>query len=211
MRSARPYAARPRRRIGGCLLPLILGLLASGLVYLAVLAVFAPWGYFLGGSFHPLAYWQGWGTMRTASGQEYVLEVWMWPASSRYVSAVRGSAKLCTPRGERINMKLLGNFYARIGKNSDGERMHLWMSPYVWTWKYVSFAHQNPRLEFMGQWHGAELSGDDHGTVARNFLVDGTVYSGPPSKQPPSGTPLHITLKEGSDADFTSACASAAH
>jgi hypothetical protein len=183
-------------------------------VYLAILAVFAPWAFFLGGNFHPLAYWRGWGTVRTASGQNYVLTVWIWPAPAGYglTSHVNGSAKLCTPKGEHITMKLAGTFFKRIsGKNSDGERMHLWMSPYVWTWKYVSFAHQNPRLEFHLQWHGDELSGDDIGSVARNFLPDGTVYNGSPSKQPANGTPLPITLREGSEAEFDAACASAAH
>lgn len=212
MRTARPYGAPRRHQIHGCLVPLILMFLASGAIYLAILGVFAPWGFYLGGSFHPFAYWRGWGTMRTASGQNYVLEVWMWPSPSRYglTSHVNGSAKLCTSRGERITMKLNGIFFKRVGKDTEGEQMHLWMSPYVWTWKLMSYAHQNPRLEFMGRWHGAELSGDDHGTVARNFLADGTVYSGPPSKQPGNGTPLGLTLKDSSDSDFEAACASAA-
>ena len=52
----------------------LLGFLVLGsLVVLAIDAVFAPWSFFMGGRFHPIPMWRGWGELQSASGRNYVL------------------------------------------------------------------------------------------------------------------------------------------
>ena len=40
---------------------------------LAVYAITSPWAFYMGGHFHPLAYWQGWGTVHAPEGDYVVL------------------------------------------------------------------------------------------------------------------------------------------
>jgi len=51
--------SRPRSRMGclGCLPRALLGLALGCLLVLVITAVFAPWGFFLGGKFHIIPYW----------------------------------------------------------------------------------------------------------------------------------------------------------
>lgn len=73
-RSNLPIGLAPRRRRFGLLTQLIVLLVCGGAFFLLVTAVFSPWGFYLGGHFHPLPYWQGWGKTNVASaGGEYLL------------------------------------------------------------------------------------------------------------------------------------------
>ena len=67
-------AKKPRL---GCLARLLVYLLLWTLALIA--AVFAPWGFFLGGKFHVLPLWQGIGRLKASSG-DYVLYFWISPA-----------------------------------------------------------------------------------------------------------------------------------
>ena len=90
---------RARRR-GGCLGCLGLGcvgrvlalLVLGAILVLLIDAAFAPWAFFLGGTFHPLAFWQGWGRLHSSTGADYALFVRMWPTprsrSSRALAIV---------------------------------------------------------------------------------------------------------------------------
>jgi hypothetical protein len=69
---------------------------------LAMFALLAPWGFYLGGHFHPLAYWQGWGAMHAPEG-DYVVFVRISPwtkGRSIYPSlsgpSIRGSGAVCS-------------------------------------------------------------------------------------------------------------------
>src|SRR5574337_1587198 len=70
---------RSRPRLG-CIGSLLGFSLLGTATYLLILAVFAPWGYFLGGSFHLIPMWQGWGKLHAKSG-DFVLLVYMYPSS----------------------------------------------------------------------------------------------------------------------------------
>src|SRR5262245_41642022 len=101
------YPLRPRAR-SGCLsnlLRLVLVLALVGVALLAATAVFAPWGFYLGGQFHILPYWQGFGTLHAASGK-YVVYIRLEPKPSgsgmHLGTSVGGDAYLCSPRGEQF-------------------------------------------------------------------------------------------------------------
>ena len=74
---------RKRGGRAGCLGSLlglvVLGLAASSLIA----AIFAPWGFFLGGRFHPVPGWRGWADLHSAAaGGDYRLYIRMTPAPS---------------------------------------------------------------------------------------------------------------------------------
>src|SRR5205085_11482331 len=104
-----PAAPKPR---GGCLVRTVLSLLVGILALVATMAVFAPWGFFMGGRFHLFPMWQGWGRMHSVTaGGDFVLFVSMQPRPGRSgISHVVGTGVLCTPRGETFNLRLGGDF-----------------------------------------------------------------------------------------------------
>src|SRR6266852_8113045 len=110
----------PPRSRPGCLagmLRSLLGFFVLGTFFvLAVTAVFAPWGYYLGGHFHILPLWQGWGRMHSPAG-DYLVFVQMQPRSSgrSRTPSVGGSDAVCTPRGETFRLRLTGGFQQRVG------------------------------------------------------------------------------------------------
>ena len=127
--------------------------------YLLILAVFAPWGYFLGGSFHLIPMWQGWGKLHAKSG-DFVLLVYMYPSSPGRVlgyPSVTGSASLCTPRGERFSLNLTGGFdIKQIGLNTDHQSMDLHM--YYRAALLGSFTtERRPRFDLHGDWRNPNL------------------------------------------------------
>ena len=64
----------------GCLGQLVLFVLLGVVIVSIVRALFAPWAFFLGGRFHPLAAWAGEGTLHARSG-DFVLFVELEPRS----------------------------------------------------------------------------------------------------------------------------------
>jgi hypothetical protein len=77
-------ARKPRRGCLGCLGSLVwqlaVLLLLGGILAGAVIGVFAPWAFYLGGKFHILPYWRGWGKAHAKSG-DYLLYVQIQPTS----------------------------------------------------------------------------------------------------------------------------------
>jgi hypothetical protein len=201
----------PRSRPGclaGLLRSLLIFIVLGGGLVLGIAAVFTPWAYYLGGHFHILPMWQGWGRMHSSAG-DYLVFVWMQPGRGgrSRTPSVGGSGVVCTPRGETYSLRLTGGFQQRVGLETDGQPMSLFLA------QYLNFlgTNQDSRLKFSlyGAWHNPELVLDDRGTVARAFNPDGTLYTGDPHKRPEPGTPLQLTLHAGSRSDFNAACAAA--
>jgi hypothetical protein len=104
-----PPRVKPRRGCVGCLwqtlwqCTLILGL--GAILVIAMTGLFYPWAFYLGGRFHILPYWQGWGKLHAKSG-DYVLFVQFEPTprgSKMYLETnLTGIAYVCTPRGENF-------------------------------------------------------------------------------------------------------------
>jgi hypothetical protein len=185
----------------------LIALLALGCVLvLAITAAFAPWAFYMGGKFHILPSWQGWGKLQGPGG-EYVLLARMWPTSrrSRIIphSNLQGIAYLCTPRGERFTMKLYGSMRFGLGRSTNGEAIELRMSNWLWNRGFTT--RHPPAVSLRGYWQNPNLVMDDQGSFRRAFNPDGTVIQGGfrgPYNQPTSP----ITLVEGSKSDFDAAC-----
>ena len=201
---------RPRPRMGclGCLPRLLLALALGTAAILLITAVFAPWGFYLGGRFHIIPSWEGWGTLQTNSGQ-YVVFVRFQPrpSGSRVMPgpSVGGVGYLCTPRREIFRMNLGGGMRRGIGLSTDGEKISLYMNN-----RSSFLANLNgdyrPSLEFRGQWRNPNIVMDDHGSISRAFQADGTVYRGHDRGRPYPGDITPVTLTPGSYSDFEAAC-----
>src|SRR5215467_4224101 len=192
----------PRRRLG-CFTQLFLALLLGVVLVLAIDAVFAPWSFYMGGRFHWIPMWQGWGKMHSnAGGGDYLLFVYMYPArGTRGIAHATGTAALCTPKGEVFKLKLGADFEKYMGASTDGKRAYLYVhrSP-----GFFGNSDTRPELEFHGAWHNPDLVLDDKGTISRTFSPDATLYES--QKRPATRETIPLTLHEGSRSEFDSAC-----
>jgi len=198
----------------GCFTRLLLLLVFGIVLVVAMTAVFSPWAFFLGGRFHPLATWEGWGRMHSSTAGDYVLFVHMQvPARrGRRVSQVAGFATLCTPRGERFDLTLHGNFEKNIGVNTDGKREYLYMSNRSGLARQFDLnMDTRPGLDLYGVWHNPNLVADDHGTLSRDFAPDGTLYPANARNRPANKEVLQVTLHEGTQAEFDAECGLVKH
>ncbi len=95
-------------------------------VFLVVNAITTPWGFYLGGRFHAIPGWQGWGRVRARSGGEYVLYVSLTPTvGSIHVSHrswINGVGYACTPRGEQWRLTLIGSMRPASARRSTAKR-----------------------------------------------------------------------------------------
>ena len=209
--------ATPRQsRIGG-LTRLVLVFVLGGVVVVGVMAVMAPWGFYMGGRFHAIPLWQGWGRIHSNSaGGDYVVYVWFWPDHGKFrqLAYVQGRALVCTPRGERFNLELGGDFEKPPGTDSNGKKVTIYMFNRS-VRKQLTGADRRPELELRGKWNNPDLVLDDHGSVARNFDHDANLYSDGKSHSylyPDLSNRLYlgevspITLREGSKSEFESEC-----
>ena len=204
---------RPKSRLGclGCLPRLILILLLGLVLVGTITAVFAPWGYFMGGKFNLLASWQGWGTLHTKTGN-YSVFVRFYPRPSGKGAyphpSVGGAGYLCSPRGQMFPMHLGGGMRRGITTNTDGEKIELYMD--YWPIFGTFMTDHRPAIELRGKWQNPDIVMDDHGSISRAFAPDGSVYQrgqGPHVPYPGDITP--VTLLPGSYSDFEAACKSA--
>src|ERR1041385_8409880 len=119
---------RPRFGCLGCLWQCLLIFLLAGAGLVAITGVFAPWAFYMGGKFHALPYWQGWGKLH-APGGDYLIYVLIEPTprgSRMYLETnLTGSANVCTPRGEDISLRLGGGMRKHLNLSTDGEAIHL--------------------------------------------------------------------------------------
>ena len=188
---------------------LILVVLLGSVLVLAITAVFAPWGFFMGGKFNLFAYWQGWGALQGKNGK-YVVFVRFYPrpSGSRLYPhpSVRGVGYLCSSRGEIFRMNLGGGMRRGIGTNTDGEKIDLYMDYWPAFFGNMGTEHR-PAIELRGQWKNPGIVMDDHGSISRAFAPDGTVYQKDQTAHIPyPGEIVPATLVPGSYSDFEHAC-----
>jgi hypothetical protein len=181
----------------------------GGVLLTALTGLFYPWAFYLGGKFHILPYWQGWGRAHAKSG-DYLVWVQFEPTprgSKMYLeSNLTGDAYVCTPRGERLKMHLGGGMRKHLNLSTDGEPIHLYMD--YWPLGYGQFiGDRRPYLEFRGNWRNPNLVMDDHGSIGRGFQPDGTVYRGHESGRPYMPEVVPITFVQGSYSELDKACA----
>jgi hypothetical protein len=198
------------RARGGCFsgcLGSLIGLVAVsalvGVALLGAVALFAPWGYYLGGSFHVLPYWQGWGTTRSRTGATYAVFMSMHPESpTRLGSAyLSGNGYICTPQHERIRLKMNALMGRNLGRNTEGEAISVHM--YNWSVQRILNAVRRPSFELRGRWSGNSLVMTDIGSIHSAFLADGSVNRG---RLPAAADTLPITINGGTMSGFDAAC-----
>jgi hypothetical protein len=191
-------APRQRRRGLGCVpsLALLLVLGVGGVVI--VESIIGPWIYTVGGRHRWLPLWEGVGDV-AGPGGSYRLYVWFSPSSAGQrilpETSVRGSATLCTPRGERFNLRLRGGAHGRQWLHVDGP-----FSLEVWRRKALGritgpTTVAPPRLHFDGRWDGPNLVMDDTGSFSHAFKPDGTLNENAGTWHPKMGA-VPITFTE---------------
>jgi len=120
-----------------------------------------------------------------------------------------GNAYVCTPRGEKIRLKLGGGMRRQLSLSTDGEAISLYM--HYWPWNANFRSDDNPNLELRGHWRNPNLVLDDHSSIARAFQPDGTVYHGNGANRPYMSEIVPVNLGPGSYSDFSSACDKVRH
>ena len=196
-------APRAKKRGLGCFSGLLVLCVLGSVGVLGIDALFAPWSFYLGGKFHILPYWQGWGRMHTKSSGDYLLYVLLTsPGPSRYHAYMSGTGELCTPRGERFRLRLGANMDKNIGTDLEGQSIWIYMyhRPRFW-----SNPDRRPHLDLHGKWQNPDIVMNDGGTLLTEFAPDATLYA--PGKRPARNEVLQLTLKQGSWNDYDSACA----
>ena len=192
----------------GCLTQLVLLFLLCGVAVVGVLALLAPWGFYMGGRFHLIPMWQGWGRLHSNSaGGDYALYVWFWPdhGKLRQLVYVQGGAVVCTPRGEKFNLTLGGTFDKPAGVDLNGQRVGFYMHNRSVVRRTLG-KNLMPELELRGRWNNPDLVLDDQSSIQRNFDHDANLY--PDGKNRPYlGEVSPVTLHQGSKSDFEAACA----
>lgn len=163
----------------GCLT----GWLVLALVFLVGLAVvetiMGPWILTVGGRQRLLPVWEGVGDAQGPGGT-YRLYIWFVPAPAgeriEPMAAVQGYSVLCTPRGERFNLKLYGWAPGHLWRKMDEGHAF-----YLQAFRRPRFALSTnsmvapPRLQFAGHWRGADLVMDDQGSFRDAFNADGAL------------------------------------
>ena len=189
--------ARPRRRgCLGCLVQPALALLLGCVVLYALFVLLAPWNFYFGGHFHLVPGWTGRGRIHlTHDGGDYYLWVRFTPTIPGYrKSPLKGTAFLCTPRGEKFRLHFGGDMPRRHGADLRGIPIHL----YLYNWPlFAEFAHERrPEFDLYGTFGDSELIVEDRGSLARNFRSDGTLV-GPRDRNGPSKQEsIDLTLEE---------------
>ena len=204
-----PRPRKSRKGCLGCIGQVVLVLAGAVVLFTALTAVFYPWAFYLGGKFHIIPMWQGWGRLH-GKGGDYLVWVQFEPTprgSRMYLeSNLTGNAYVCTPRGERLSMHLGGGMPKHLNLSTNGEAIHLYMD--YWPLGYGGFiADHRPSLQFRGHWQNPKLVMDDQGSIANAFEPDGTVYRGHSPNRPYSTAGIPITFMEGPRSEFDRACA----
>lgn len=178
-------ALNPRKKLhlgcAGCFTRVLLILLVGCVLLIVMQGVFYPWSFYLGGHFHALPLWQGITRIHTPSG-DFVLYFWIQPTRSGRVYNLpnfAGTGYLCTPKGERLRLKVGATMYEKTGIDSNGKKMGVGFRQYLWNWKYFGYHSAPPHLDFRGTWQNPDLVMDDGGTLTNAFLPDGSVKNIP--------------------------------
>jgi hypothetical protein len=198
-----PGMPAPRKAGHGCVVQVLGALVLGGVVLMGVMAIVAPWGFFMGGHFHIIPQWSGWGQMHSKIAGDYVLLAYFSPKTGRGLGLthVTGNAVLCTPRGEKFNLRLSGDFQNPHGTDLQGKTAHLYAN------NYSTFSGSTaPSLDFRGKWNNPDLVLDDGGSLNRAFDPGGALVTNH-HMRPYKQEVVPLTLHEGSRADFNAACA----
>lgn len=177
------------------------------LVVLLMRPVMYPWAFFLGGDFHPLGIWRGWGRMHSKTAGDYLLYVEISPTTYKYAYhewGLTGTARLCTPKGEYFALRLNGDMPRKFYVNSLGQPVRLGMDN--WRATMIVGPETRPVFSLWGTWAEGEVRADDHKTLSQAFFPDGTLRPRGSYASPSQTEDIQVTLREGGYFAFKAAC-----
>ena len=182
------------------------------IVLLTVFAALHVRGFFMGGNFHPLPCWRGWGKMHSQTAGDFFLYVDISPHASRMTgmfakTSVQGTGHLCTPKGEHFSLRLNGYMPPHIYLNTVGEPIQLGMD----NWRALLPAGRDSRPSFSlwGRWGRGEIVADDRSTLSHAFLRDGRLRPTGSHVSPYETEDLQVILREGTYAEWEAVCSNA--
>jgi hypothetical protein len=205
------FPLRKRTSCLGCFIRIGALFAVLGAGYLIFIAIFMPWGYYLGGKFHIFPYWQGFGHLHsTISGGDYLFFVSFQPGTpGQFNSYIKGNGYVCTPQRKIIRLTLIGQMRKHLGVSTEGESIYMKAYNYQGFSRFFATPQRHPRIELKGKWQNPNIVMNDTGSISREFEPDGSVYTGNEPNRPYAREILPITLRPGSYADFKTACAAA--
>jgi hypothetical protein len=141
--------------------------------------------------------------MKSRTGGEYEVYFSMWTGSpTRLGSAYfSGDGYVCTPRHERIRLKMNALMRRHLGRNTDGEAITVHM--YNRLASSALHPTSRPSIDLVGHWSGNSLVMTDVGSISREFLPDGSVNRGRP---PAARDTIPVTINGGTVSAFDAAC-----
>lgn len=191
------------------------GIAVAAVISTAIVALFAPWAFFLGGTFHLMPMWQGVGEATTATGTRYVIWIRMFPTSRGSKTGgtfVRGSAALCSSAGDRFDLRLTGGTSENVWWNMDGRPMSLSLDhPQSRSFIADDYEKARPRLTLRGRWSFPDLAMDDRGSLANAFMPDGHLDARAAGDTGRSADSLPITFKAATKVEFDTECRAIVH
>ena len=170
------FPAPPRRR-GLRGFPAFLALLLILALFPAGLYVLAPWNYYTGGHFHILPWWQGAAHFSApASGGDYYMFFTISPSLSQYRDYdMKGTAFLCTPRGERIAYAVGGELPKGTYKELNGVPIR--MRLVTLSSRIAINGKMDAYLDLVGTFDHSNLVIHDNGSLGRAFNANGVMQS----------------------------------
>jgi hypothetical protein len=112
-----------------------------------------------------------------------------------------GNGYICTPKHERIGLKMNALMRPHLGRNTQGEAITVHM--YYRSVSSLVNPNLRPSVDFHGRWSGNTIVMTDVGSISRAFLSDGSVNRG---RLPAAHDTLPITINGGTISGFDAAC-----
>lgn len=205
-----PPKVAPKKSRLGCVASFWLIVGVACLAMLGFQALVAPWGFYLGGKFHWWPAWSGMGTAHAANGRDYLFFLTISPDTrhpGRYKSALKGTAFVCTPKGEKIYLTASAYMDKHLDRNTLGEAIEIQMHR-AQTFSNMISTDTRPSVQFSGVWGPDEIPVDDKNSLGRAFGPDGSVYAGHSPTRGPSFPPVKFTFRAATSREFEKACSS---
>jgi len=199
----------PKKSRLGCVAQFWLIVGVAALFLIGFQAIFMPWGFYLGGHFHWLPEWSGMGTAHAANGRDYIIFVSIYPNArhpGRYTTSLDGMGFVCTPKGEKLRLKLSATMDKHLDLDTQGKTIRMSMHQ-TGTWAARINSDYRPSIALDGTWGNDEISVADGNSLGKAFEPDGSVYMGHSPTRSPSFPPVQFTLRAASSRDFAKACA----